>query len=171
MNLSGVPGGGGHISAELVAAALRHLSQFIYSYALAKYAGHIGRGEAFGEFVTLMRIEVHRQAFEKNWIARKSSIVLLDRLADMISVEVVRPALCRHCAGAGRHNNGKTCRKCKGSGKAKPRTSPQFAELLNVSPPTWRNVWGPRHDGLIREFNDIDDLIERTLRAQLFAGR
>ena len=89
------------------------------------------------------------------------------RLGLITHVDMIQPARCAHCNGAGLHKNQKTCAACGGVGRIE-RTDADEAAKLEIDPAEWRSTWSARYHRLMAVTSmwqgEADKWIGRALR-------
>ena len=99
------------LSPQDVAAAAAGSERLGYYICLVKFSQH--------EHLTNNILEelcqsIRSQALERRWDVRRAD---LDAICMLAVLEALQDHLCRHCRGAGKHKNQRTCKACRGSGR------------------------------------------------------
>lgn len=99
------------LSPQDVAAAAAGSSRLGYYVCLAKFSSH---DHLVANILEELSGSIRSQALERRWDVRREA---LDAICQLAVLELLHNPLCRHCRGAGKHKNQRTCKLCRGSGR------------------------------------------------------
>jgi len=163
VNLEG--SGGGEITPQMVAAALRGMDEDVLLYAQVKFADD---ANSVGRLARIMYNRALNTALREGWrITKKESTDNVRRLAVFALNESIHPKHCLRCKGSGNINNEGECDRCGGTGNPQPRGQKMIASVLGVSESRAGQFWQDKLRGEMGVYIDFEQIISDELRKEL----
>jgi hypothetical protein len=131
----------------------------------------------FGDEAAEDRVVNYVCWFVNQWASRShwkdATAERLDKLAAVAVFEVVRPSVCRKCAGnaevlrvvPGHPWDAKPCKACQGAGVIQ-LTQRQIAAAIGIDESNYRRAWKARYGQAYKMINGIATDAERVIRRQ-----
>ena len=141
---------------EDVAASLPHLCRHGTLYMYAKYIDIRSDPELLAE---AKAVALARYGHEESLRVKALASIALD--------QALNAGHCPHCQGTGQTTNREgfeQCSHCNGTGRAKELSQRQLMSALHVGVNNLKNLWRPRLNELLTDYQGYDMAAEESLR-------
>ncbi len=154
---SGIRRSGEQLTRDELAGLLSGLDAASMNMAFAKYANDL---DAERLLIAQVRVWAAGIAVRESWsiVRGRPTICNMSALAVL---EVVRPNRCCRCSGRGFIAH-RLCSVCNGSGH-KHLAGKKIAEAIGIDECTFRRMWRPRYEQVMKYVQDIDSVVNRVL--------